>query len=218
MAQAFREVYAPYEAMIRGEGSDPLSAISNLFQTAYQLRSAPGPQKAKLVADLVREFGVDINLLDQAIVGAPQKQQPQQHQPQQPQPMRDPRFDQLLSVIERQRQEAADGEVAQFASNHEFLNDVRDEMADLIEVAARRGVDLSLEDAYNQACRLHPEIARVVDQRERAKAAGAAQQRGARSRQAASSVRGTPTAQPPRDSGKMSLRDSILASMEDAGS
>ena len=223
LASAFKQVYAPYEAMIRGEGSDPIRAFDHLLQTSYQLRTAPPQQKAELVAGLIQQFGIDVRALDNVLTrqigGMPR--QPQQQQPMAPQA--DPRVDQIMQALSNmhqqnaaQRQEKANAEVASFAQSHEFLDDVRDYMADLIEVAANRGVDLSMEDAYNQACRANPEIAKVLDQRQRATAAGQSQQRARQARTASSSVRGNPKGAAPRASGAVPLRDAIEAAMDDA--
>jgi hypothetical protein len=218
LAQAFYEVYSPYEAMIRSEGADPLQAVDRLLQTSYQLRTAPPQQKAQLVAGIIRDFGVDVHVLDQALTGQLQQQAAK---PPQQAVVQDPRVDQLMQALQgveqqnsQERDAAAQAEIAQFAQSHEFLADVRDHMADLMEVAQRRGVDLSLEDAYNQACRLNPEIASVLDQRDRAAAAGAAQTRTARAREAASSVGGAPTKAPRKDPGEMSIREALATAIE----
>jgi hypothetical protein len=223
-AQAFQQVYAPYEAMIRGEGSDPIRAIDTLFQTAYQLRTAQPAQKAQLVAGIIRDYNIDVGALDAVLSGQMPMAQPgmPQQMPQQA-PMGDPRVDQLMAALQNMGQQnqqakdaAAHAEVTEFAKTHEFLNDVRDQMADLIEMSANRGVDLSMEEAYNQACRLHPDVSKVVEQRERAKAASEAQQRGKSARRAASSVSGAPAGAPPARSGPPTLREA-LSDAFDAG-
>jgi regulator of protease activity HflC (stomatin/prohibitin superfamily) len=89
-------------------------------------------------------------------------------------------------------------------------------MADLIEVSERRGIDLSLEDAYNQACRLNPEIASVMEQRTKAQAATQAHQRTSRARRAASSVAGSPAGKPPSANSPRSLREALEDAYEDS--
>ena len=222
LASAFKQVYAPYEAMIRGEGSDPLRAVDHLFQTAYQLRTAAPQQKAQLVAGLIQQYAIDIPMLD-AMLSGQAPQMPQQGAPQQPQVPHDPRVDNLMQALQNiqhetatKKQAAAQQEVQAFAQSHEFLDDVRDVMADLIEVASNRGMDLSMEDAYNQACRLNPEISRVLEQREKVRTAQESQQRTSRSRRAASSVAGSPAGAPPSDGRTLSRRDAILQAMEDS--
>ena len=223
----------PYQQFIAAEGGDPVRAAASMFQTAALLRVGAAPEKASLIAQLVRQFGVDVTLLDNALAGQGQQyaspgsppQAPPGYQPQpQPQPQGDPRLDHLLNLMQQkqatqaqQSQAAANQEVAQFGQGREFFEDVREHMADLIEVAERRGLALSLEDAYNQACMLHPEISRVMQQRQQAAAAGSANQQTQRARRAASSVVGSPPGAPPVNEGPLSRRQAIEAAMEQSG-
>ena len=75
-------------------------------------------------------------------------------------------FEQLRAQREQQVAREAAQSVEAFIQAQEFGNDVREEMADILEVAARRGRDMTLEQAYNQAVRLHPTISKIVSQRE----------------------------------------------------
>jgi len=138
-----------------------------------------------------------IEALDRALSGrasqAPQ-QAPQGLDPRQivemakREVMQDVQQRQLQAMEKRQA-----AELQAFAQSHEFLDDVRDTMADLIEVAAKRGASLSYEDAYNRAVMMHPDIAGVMKQREAAAAVANAQASTQRARAAASSVRSAPT-------------------------
>ena len=92
----------------------------------------------------------------------------------------------------QQQEYAAQSEIEQFSANAEFLNDVRMEMADIIDMGAQRGVNYSLQQAYEIACRAHPEISRVLQQREQAQAAQRLNQTTQRAKQAAVSVGGAP--------------------------
>jgi hypothetical protein len=102
--------------------------------------------------------------------------------------------------------------VEAFTSTAEFMDDVREDVADMMELASRRGVALTLEDAYNRACKLHPEVSQVLQQREAAKAANALQASTQRARAASSSVRSQPTAAAPAATDD-SIRGSLLASI-----
>lgn len=191
LREEFQKTLSPYEAMLKAEGSEPLRAIGSLLQTAQALRTAPPAQRAALVAQIVRTYGVPIEALDAALAGeAPPAQQQA--------PYRDPRVDQLFATIEQakaQRAQALQAEAAkaiQGVQEQEFFDDVREEMADILEVAARRGVAMTLEDAYNRAIALHPEISKVLSQREAAKAAANAQASTQRAKAASTSVKGSP--------------------------
>jgi hypothetical protein len=181
---------------LQAEGVDALTASANLMNLASNLRFGTPIQKAQLAAQIIRTYGVDVETLASVLDGQPAPQQGQQ----QPQMMTDPRVDMLLQQLqglqqqrEQQVVEKAVGEVEQFGADKEFFEDVREDMADLLEVAARRGIDLSLEQAYERACAMQPEISKVLAARAAAQQAGTARQSTQRAKVAASSVRGTPS-------------------------
>ena len=192
---AYNKAIAPYAGMIAAEGSNPIQAAANLMQTAHALRTAPPALKAQYVAKIITDYAVDINHLAQALdrpgqpAAAPQAQQQ----------FRDPRFDQFLGDLEQQKrqreaavlQESA-AEVEGFMADAEFGDDVRQDMADLMDLAARRNRAMSVEEAYALACKQHPEVSQIVEQRERAKAANANLASTQRQRAAAVSVRSRP--------------------------
>lgn len=223
-AEQFSETVRPFEAMLRAENADPLRTVGSLLQTAAALRTAPPPHKAQLVANMVRAFGVDISMLDQALTAAANGNgaapAPAQPQPR-PEQFRDPRVDDLLGKLSAAEQRVAterttraEREVSAFAESHEFFDDVRETMADLREVAERRGVDLPLEEAYNRAIALHPEIPQVLQQREAAKAATTGKPATLRAKTAASSVRSHPTASVGKTQ-PTSLREQLEAAMNE---
>lgn len=209
----------PYEAMIRAESSGPLQAIDSMFRFAHALRSAPPPHKAQLVANLVKTYGVPIEALADALEGKPGQAPPQQYAPPpqpppQPREFRDPRLDQLLARQEQALQQQYQSEMQKFAETHDFYDDVREDMASFVEIAAKRGVDLPLEEAYNRSIALHPEIQQVLKQRETVKAAATAQAATQRAKAAASSVKPHPAQAAPQASGPKDLRAQIEASWD----
>lgn len=221
----FVQTIQPYQHFIQAEGSDPLTAVQNMFRTAGVLQSAPPGQKAAEVARMIQHFGVDIALLDQALTAAVQGKQA----PAAPQDaiMRhlDQRLQPVMQFIERTQGAQAQSEQAlayevqteweTFASKpeNEFAEDLRQDMADLMELAARRGVPMDLQAAYTRATLAHPTISKIVQQRKAS--AEAAQQTAAarRAKEAAASV-GSDT--PSRETGSSSggsLREDLVASM-----
>jgi hypothetical protein len=195
-AQEFQQAVAPFEGMIRAEGSTPLQAVSSLLQTAAILRTAPANQKAHVVAGLIRNFGVNVDALAAALNG----EEPQGgQQQQQPGPYQDPRLDKLLAEVEQAKQQRSaaarqqvDTELAEFAKTHEFFEDVRSRMADLVDMYARQNVALTTEEAYKKAILLDPELSKVMAQREASKAAANANASTQRTKAAASSVKSQP--------------------------
>jgi hypothetical protein len=193
-----QQKYAP---ALQAEGVDALTASANLMNLASRLRFGTPVEKAQLAATIVRNYGVDVNALADALDSLPAGMQPLHGQPQTQQGMyQDPRVDMLfaqLQGLQQSRQEqvvqTAVKEVETFGSDKEFFEDVREDMADLMDLAAKRKIDLSLEQAYERACKMQPEISRVLDAREAAKRAGNLNGSTQRARAAASSVRGTPS-------------------------
>jgi hypothetical protein len=184
--EKFKETISPYEQLFRAEGVEPLQGIGNLMRTTAALATGAPQTKAQIVASIIKTYGVDIATLDALLAGqgAPPQQAYQQPPPRE---FRDPRLDALLEQqTQRTRQQAAEA-IAE-VEQQEFFEDVRDEMADILEVASRRGIAMTAEQAYNRAIAINPETSRVIDQRRAAANQGSTQ----RAREAASSIKAQP--------------------------
>jgi hypothetical protein len=227
LQQDFQRVTSPYEAFFRAENSTAIQAVESLMQTAAALRTAPPGHKAGLVAELISTYGIDVQMLDN-ILSAKMQGRPAPGHPADPivgmiqkelAPMKEfmGKFKQGQQVSQQQVEQQAEQAWNAFAADpaNEFANDVRDDMADLLEVAAKRGVTLSLQDAYKRATLLHPTISNVVESRKQA--SGAAQQTAAarRAAKAAASLpsNGGAPAQDDKDEGDGSVRGDIAASI-----
>lgn len=233
-AQQFQDIVRPYEVFIRSENSDPLRAVQNLMNTAAQLRMGTPQSKVDIVAAIVRQHNIDLNLLDDTLAKALGVTQPGQPLPQQP--MQDPRVDQLLyhysqqamqAQQQQQQREAWEDQalqegLQQFASTHEFYEDVAADMADLVDAANRRGVSVDLEKIYARACQLNEQVSTILSQRgPAATRPGAQQQRGTggpsqavlRAKRAASSVSGDPN---PPEGSLVPKNDTVRAAIEAA--
>jgi hypothetical protein len=208
--EAINRVVAPYEMFIRAENSNPLQAIDNMMATAARLRTGTGPETAGLIAQLVSQFGVGrfgaqfIEQLDSALAGQQPRQDPtqvavQQVVQQQLAPVQQfmSQFQQAQQVQRQRAQEAAQGEVASFLEQAEFGEDVREEMADIIELAQKRGRQVSLQEAYQQACLVHPDVRATLQARAKARGAQATTGAAQRARAAAVSVTGAPAVNAP---------------------
>lgn len=225
--QEFQRTVQPYEHMIRAEGSDAMRAVGSLLQTAAALRTAPPGQKATMVADLIMQFGIPLETLDTALQQRVSGRGGQvQHQMDPIVQMIEQRLgpvQQFMQQIQQHQQQGAQRsqqqaqqtlqEFAQDPAN-EFVQDVAGDMADLLELAANRGQQLSLQDAYRRATLLHPTISKIVEQRQASQ--GAAQQTAAarRARNAAVSLPqdGAPTQDGGVDSGD-DIRSALAASI-----
>lgn len=207
-AAEFQKVVAPYEGLIRAAGGTPLTAIGNLLQTAAALQTGTVGHKAQLIANLVRTYGVPEEALAAAIDGQPvpqgQAQSPGAVHPVVAQLQAELQEMKLgfttaqKQTVERQYQRVQ-SELEDFAASHEFFDDVRETMADLVDIddkavkAGKRASVRSNEELYDLACRLTPEIDKVRQQREAAETAAKVNASTQRSKLAASSVKTQPS-------------------------
>lgn len=219
LGERFYQAIQPYMATIQQEGVDPLTAVTNLMNVTRTLRSGTSYEKAQTVASIIKVYGVDIQTLDAAIVGQPMPQQQQG-------PDINAAVQQALAPLyqaaqARQQQtiHQAEGEARSelevFADDpaHEFFQDLRGEMADIIEVAERQGRQMSLAQAYERAAMLHPEVSKVMLARQQGSNARQLTQAAQRARSAAVSVKGAAPVGNPVASEPTSIRDSIEAAI-----
>lgn len=168
----FTRLTDTYGAVLSGvAGNTPMETVENLFSTVANLRMGSPIQKAQIITDLVNDYGVDIHALDAALTGTMPAQDSNAHLEsmieQRMAPMNQFIASQQQSADQQRQQvvQAAQQEVGQFSQNAEFFQDVRNDMADLVEMASSRGIHMSMDDAYNKACALNPQIQSVLAER-----------------------------------------------------
>lgn len=211
------QVFQPYRQLFAMNSVEPPQLVNQLLQTASVLQMGTPAQKAGLVANMVKQFGVDIHALDSALAGEAPKEGPESKFEQMLQQRLAPLQQKLQQYEQRdlsqQQQEQAqiNSEIQQFAADpkNEFFADVREDMADWLELASKRGQTMTLREAYDRACRNHPEIAKIIEARQ---ASGTVE----RKRRASVSVSGSPGGSPgvgaPKD-----LRGALEAAIDGAG-
>ena len=190
-AQAMDRALDPYKQLFAMNGGAH-KTLPGLLQTASALQMGSPVQRAQTVANLISQFGVDIHTLDGLLSGngVPQEKQQVdavQQQIQQaiaPFQQREQQMQQMQQHRQQQAQQAIGSELQQFGASNEFYMDVRGDMADILEMASNRGRQMTLDEAYNKACQLHPEVSKIMTQRSNVPTSG--------KRRAASSIRGTP--------------------------
>jgi hypothetical protein len=203
-AEAVMKTIEPYQVFIKAENSNPLQAIDNLMSTAARLRTGTAPELAQLVAGIVNQFGTGrfgngfIEMLDSALAGQTPQQDPQQVAMEQVLNQRLAPVQQMLTQFQQaqlhqqqQVAQAAETEVSKFLQRAEFGNDVREDMADILETAQRRGQSMSLKDAYKKACMMNDTVRSVITQRMKAKGAQQKTQAAQKARSAAVQVSGS---------------------------
>ena len=146
-------------------GGDPVAALNNMMVVDRNLTSGTPQSKAEFVARIINNFGIDIEVLDAVLSKSPiphsaaQQSGVEELINQRLAPVMD--FVQERRRAEQQAVQQADQRAAQTVEqmasdpSYPYFEDVRDEMADLIEISSRRGATLSLHDAYEKATRLN---------------------------------------------------------------
>lgn len=227
-AQDFATAINPYAHLIRAQNSTPIQAVTNLMQTAAGLMQGNATQKAQIAAEIINNYGIDIQVLDQVLTNTLQNRG---SNPNQVAPVPDwarPIFgfmdnvNKMQEQRQQQMQQEADEAIQSF-SEKPFFDDVREDMADLMEAAANRGRVMTIDQAYEKAIALNPDIAKIVGQRKLAEAnrnpISEAAATLARARKASSTVKGAPQgSKAGAPNGKMSRRQQLSEAWDDASS
>lgn len=187
--QAFEKIVSPYMATIQGLGATPEQAVGELLRSDYVLRSGSPQQKMQMMAQIFRDYAIDPNQtfnylqngapqIDPAIAPVYQELQSLKQQQQRWQQEQESRENQALtSEIERAK------------VGKEHFDDVREDMAALLQ--AGRATDI--DDAYDKAIWARPDLRQALLQQERDKAMESARSttQAQRSQAAAVSVKGS---------------------------
>jgi len=191
-AKAITDLFEPYQWMLRNEGATPQTAIAPLLQTAAILRTGSPAQKAQSVAQVMQQFGIPLEHIQQLFNGeAPQQDNQYNQLAQQVQ-----QLTQHISNSQHQQNQQnnakAHSEISAFAGNPAYAHfeALQPKMITLLENPVFLG-DISnmsngekLKAAYDVALRLDETIPKTVQQQssvaqvQKAKAA-AIQVRGA---------------------------------------
>lgn len=163
--QEFSTLIQPHLHTMAAEGVEPMVAINNLLAFATNLRSGTPVQKAALVAELVKNYSIDIATLDQMISGNISPEIKGQSELEKLISEKLKPVEGLLSQVEQARlaadrrvEEKAAAEIEHFAASVPHFDILSDEIADILDVAAKRGRTMTLESAYKAAMSLHPEL------------------------------------------------------------
>jgi hypothetical protein len=189
-AQAMDKVMQPYSQLMQMNGG-PQNILPGLLQTGAALQTGNEVERARTVASLISQFQVN----PAQVAGFLKGENPEPSQNEQIQQMINkqmaPVHQQLQQYQQRdeqmrqQGQEQIKGKIREFAQANEFYGDLSETMADIMDIAARNGREMGLQEAYDAAAWQHPEIRKVMLARQ---SQGQVQQR----KRAASSIHGTP--------------------------
>lgn len=179
VAEGLGQIYANFQDVFKGESTPPLQTIANLLNISRTLKTAPPPQRAQLMAQVIQQYGVDLQLLDQALAfhvqNAPKQDGVNQFQQMMAQSLAP--IHQQLGALVRERQmgqqqaqqeqnQTLINEVETFAADpkNEYFELLRNDVADILEMGARRGQPISLSQAYTRAMLANNELAPLVSQ------------------------------------------------------
>ena len=188
----------PFQSVMLAHGaSDPIQAVQGLMETAATLQMGTPQQKAQKLADMVQHYGIDIQALDNALSGQPLVSTEQSALEKMLEDKLAP-MNQFMNTVQQNQQSSqqqtqlnAQTEVGTFEQKAEFINDVRNDMADLLDMAAKRGQKMTLQQAYDKACAINPEISAVIQQRSSDDVIKGNRQNNINKRYAASSIKGS---------------------------
>lgn len=200
----FTQTVSPFAHLIRAQASTPLAAVRNLMTTAAHLMTGDPQQKARVIADIIANYAIDVNVLDQVLAQAQQQGVPATYG----QGVLPPQFAAALKPVydfmgtveqrrlayEQQMDEQAVTDTETFGANKPFFEELRDEMADIMEFAVSKGRKMTMEQAYQRALTDHPEMSSQINGARTPTDVSAAASTLARARRAAKPVRGAPAA------------------------
>lgn len=199
--QEFQAHLGPHQAFLQSRGMDPVKTSGEVMGAFVALHSAPTAQRAQIFANLLKSSGIPIEALAQAIDGAPTNNgQPQALDSDAIIQQAEARVMQRIQAQQQQQESQRwQQDVQSFASGKEFFEQLEHGQAApvgsvrwMMSMAMQADPKLSLEDAYNHATRVHPEVGAILKQREAAEAAKATQASTQRARAASTSVRPQP--------------------------
>ncbi len=208
-AKAYDAAIAPYQAHLQRLGVDAPTAISALMRADTILRTSDPVTKAQYFSQLAREYGIDLNSV----------QEP---------PQLDPQTNYLMSELQQLRNQQqmwqnqmqqqeharANSELTKFATaDKSHFDAVRGDMADLLETGKAK----TLEEAYDMAVWMRQDIRQSLLDQQRAEAQKKAleQAQAQKARTAAVSVKGSsPVSGGVQPGTKGSLRDIIAAQFD----
>lgn len=151
IAQEVQQVVTPYMQNFQAAGVHPLQAINHLLGVEHTLRNGSPEQKAQKLAEIARDYGIDLQAVAPLPPMDPQVQAlvAQNHQLQN-----------FRMMVEQQQQQAVMSEIEAFRANPENVHfeAVKDDMALLLQA----GKAESLQDAYDKAVWMRPDIRQTL--------------------------------------------------------
>lgn len=207
-ARAYDQAIAPYQAHLQAMRVDAPTAIGALLKADYTLRNSDPATKAQYFQTLAKEYGIDLNNQE-----VPNYSPQEQFLMQQMQELRQ-RQDSWQNSIAQQETERAQSALSSFTqAERPHFEAVRNDMADLMQAGKAK----TLEEAYDMAVWMRPDIRSTLIEQQRAEVQRKAEEHAhaLKAKAASVSVRGSSPSAGGVQPGNGSLRDIIAAQFAD---
>lgn len=209
-----RATLQPFEGLARSQGMDAMQYAGSVMQTAAALHMGTPQQKAGIVAQLISVYGIDVDAVNAVMQGQAPAQRSAPAPQQDVSRIVEQEFQRRMQAASEQKA-TSDWEAFQ-ATAPEFLDDVKEDMREILELAGRQGRNMTYQQAYDRAVKLNENVAPVLEARRAAEAARAKAPTVQRSKAAAVSIKATPAAAVTRSTGPRSLREDIEAAVAES--
>jgi hypothetical protein len=161
--QQFVNSMRPVAQEAQSAGMQPDEYIYSLAQSERVLRTADMPTKFNELMRIADQYGLPLRDIINKSVGEEVIKAPRQAAQMQLPPEISQELQYMRQWRENNEREQSTTMVETFGKDKDFFNDVRHQMADLVE----RGLATSLDDAYEKACWSNPEVRSVMLSREK---------------------------------------------------
>lgn len=204
VGRKIKEIAQPYEAIIRAEGGTVEGAFRDLLNTAYVLRTGSPQQKAQLLIETAKQFGVDLAAYQAAPVDpvAALRQEIESIKSQ-------ANPDVIKNQLQEQMQfDKVKSEIEAFAANPQNVHfqAVRTKMGALMT----SGQAKDLQEAYEMAIWADPSIRPTLLNAQKEQEAAKKKAEMEAKKKAAASVNGSPTtATPSANAPQKSIEDEL---------
>lgn len=177
LASEFKDIAAPYEAMLRGFNTTAAAHAKDLFNLSHTLNTGSPQTRAQVLANMIHHFQPDPAALSHYVSnGSRGTQAPPTIAPP---PKVEELVQQALDARDAKTQEATiASDIEKFAADpkNTYYEDVRDMMGKLIQAGVVDAPTMPelFKKAYDLACSQHPEIAPILARQSQAPAAAPA--------------------------------------------
>lgn len=198
--KAFEHVTKPYQQTFQSLGVDAPTAVSYLLKADHILRTSDPATKTQYMHQLAQQYGIDLG-------GQPQQTDPQiQYLMNELNQVRQSQMT-WQSQLQQQEQARANAQIQEFAAGKPHFEAVRDDMATLLH----SGKATDMNQAYDMAVWMRPEIRQTLIEQQRAEAQRKAieDSTNARAKAASVSVKGSSPASGGIQPAKGSLREQL---------